>query len=170
MKKIMICLLAALALVLAACRAQANRKEDGLRLWFAAPAERQSRDVTAALDTESYEGVEGVAAMLTALLAGPPADSELATLFPPGTRVERWSMEGRTVRVELSEGYAQLSGVDQTIADYCIALTLCQLPHVDAVELSAGDGDRRLLRVSDVMFSGAEENPEAESALIRSPD
>ena len=161
MKKRAVFLAAALLLaLLTACIAQTGGGEGGLRLWFAVPVERQSREVTAALGYAPYTGTESVPALLTALLAGPPQDSELVSPIPAETRVAGWAVEGRTARVELSEEYAQLSGVDLTIADYCITLTLCQLPGVDAVALSTGDGaDRRVLRAGDVIFSGAEEEP-----------
>ena len=146
MKKHMaVCLVLALALC-AACRAGTEEDDGALRLWFAVPEERQSREVTAPLGSAPYTGEETVSALLAALLAG-PAQAD-------------WLVEGRTARVELSEEYAQLSGVDQTIADCCITMTLCQLPEVDRVELSCGTGDDwRVLRQGNVIFSGAEEEP-----------
>ena len=161
MKKRIVCLAAALLLaLLAACRTQPQAAgDDGLRLWFAAPGDRQRREVAAALGSAPYAGTESVPALLEALLAGPPQDSELVSLIPPGTGVVRWSVEGRTARVELSGEYAGLSGIDRTIADYCVTLTLSQLSGVDRVELSAGDGSGRVLRTGDVIFSGAEEEP-----------
>ena len=146
-------------LLAAACAPQAETREDGLRLWFAVPGDRQSREVTAALGSAPYTGTESVPDLLEALLAGPPPDSELVSLIPPGTELASWSVEARTARVELSGEYAQLSGIDRTIADYCVTLTLSQLSGVDRVQLSAGDGDRRVLRTGDVIFSGAEEEP-----------
>ena len=161
MKRRVVCLAAALLLTLpAACRPQRSSEEDGLRLWFAVPGDRQSREVTAALDSTPYTGRSSVPDLLTALLSGPPQDSGLVSLIPAEIEVAGWSVEGRTVYVELSEDYARLSGIDRTIADYCITLTLSQLSGVDRVELSAGDeGGGRVLRVGDVIFSGAEEEP-----------
>ena len=160
MRKRIVWLAAVFLLALsAACAPRRPPVEDGLRLWFAVPGDRQSREVTAALGSASYAGTETVPALLTALLAGPPQDSELVSLIPRGTGVVRWSVEGRTARVELSDAYAQLSGIDRTIADYCVTLTLSQLPGVDRVELSAGDQGGRVLRTGDVIFSGAEEEP-----------
>ena len=160
MKRRIVCLAAALLLALpAACRPRAEAGEDSLRLWFAVPGDRQSREVTAALDSTPYTGTQSVPALLAALLAGPPQDSELVSMIPAGTGVVNWTIEGRTACVELSGDYAQLSGIDRTIADYCITLTLSQLSGVDRVELSAGDAGGRVLRVGDVIFSGAEEEP-----------
>ena len=160
MKQRVVCLAAALLLALAAsCAPQRTASENGLRLWFAVPVDRQSREVTAALGSIPYTGMESVPALLTALLAGPPQDSELVSLIPAGTGVVSCTIEGRTACVELSGDYAQLSGIDRTMADYCITLTLCQLPRVDRVELSAGGEGSRVLRTGDVIFSGAEEEP-----------
>ena len=145
--------------LLAACVPAPEPGAEGLRLWFAAPGDRQSREVTAALGSVPYTGAESVPDLLTALLAGPPPDSELISLIPPGTELLSWSVSGRTAYVKLSDGYVQLSGIDRTIADYCVTLTLSQLSEVDRVELSAGDGDSRVLRTGDVIFSGAEEEP-----------
>ena len=160
MKKKVMCLAALILLLLpAACAPQGSPAEDGLRLWFAVPGDRQSREVTAALGSAPYTGTRSVPALLAALLAGPPSDSELVSLIPPGTEVASWSVESRTAHVKLSGEYVRLSGVDRTIADYCVTLTLSQLPGVDRVELSAGDESGRVLRTGDVIFSGAEEEP-----------
>lgn len=153
-------LAAALLLALAACLPPAA-EEDGLRLWFAVPAEEQMQEVRTALGACAYEGAESVPALLEGLLSGPPADSGLVNPIPQGTRVVSWSLENRVAQVELSEDYGELSGIDLTIADYCVTLTLCQLPGVDGVRVTAGEKlrDRRVLRAGDVIFSGAEEEP-----------
>ena len=161
MKKYVALLAVALLLLAlpAACRPQWTSGEAGLRLWFAVPGDRQSREVTAALGSVPYAGAESVPALMEALLTGPSQDSELVSLIPPGTGLVSWSVAGRIAYVELSDGYAQLSGIDRTIADYCVTLTLSQISGVDRVALSAGDGGSRVLRTGDVIFSGAEEEP-----------
>ena len=143
-------------------------EEGGLRLWFAAPGAEQSRDVSAALGSCAYGAEDGsVPALLLALLAGPPADSGLARLIPQGVRLDRWSVDNRIALVELSREYDALTGIDRTLADYCVALTLCQLPGVDGVRLSAGGGgEGRLLRAGDAIFSGAEEEPVEVTAAL----
>lgn len=153
-------LAAALLGLTAACAARSETEEDGLLLWFSAPGELQSWEVSAALGSCPYEGEDSVPALLSALLAGPPADSGLESQIPQGARMVNWSVENRVALVKLSEEYNALTGIDRTIADYCIVLTLCQLPDVDGVRLSAGEnGEGRLLRAGDAIFSGAEEEP-----------
>lgn len=148
-----------LALLLAACADPGGETEDGLRLWFSTPAGQQSWDVSPAMSSVPYEGAETIPALLEALLAGPAPDSGLVSPIPADTQVVRWAVDGRVAQVELSGPYAELTGLDRTISDYCVALTLCQLPGVDGVLLSAGGGGSRLLRAGDVIFSGAEEEP-----------
>lgn len=168
MKRVICVLLAAALLGLAACSPPPEAEEDGLRLWFAAPGAEQSRDVSAALGSCAYGAEDGsVPALLSALLAGPPADSGLAQLIPQGVRLDRWSVDNRIALVELSREYDALTGIDRTLADYCVALTLCQLPGVDGVRLSdGGNGEGRLLRAGDAIFSGAEEEPVEVTAAL----
>lgn len=162
-------LCAALWLALACgCAPAAPTEDEGLRLWFLT----QGRQLTAALDSCPYEGAATVPAMLDALLAGPPEEeTELAAPIPAGTRVLSWSVEQRVAHVELSAAYAGLVGVDLTLADYCITLTLAQLPGVDGVRVTAsGAGqsyrERHVLYPGDVLFSGAEETPVEVTAAL----
>ena len=55
--------------------------------------------------------------------------------LPAGTRLLSVTIEDGTATVDLSGGYAALSGVELTIADACITLTLCQLPTVERVDI-----------------------------------
>ena len=173
MKKTLIRLLsAALLLALAAGCAGAPREEaEGLRLWF--PVNSSLDDLSAALGSCPYQGEErSIPALLAALAAGPPVEEqELAAVLPAGARVISWSLENRVVNVELSAAYAGLVGVELTLADYCITLTLAQLPGVDGVRITASGGgqsyrDRQALYPEDVLFSGAEETPVEVTAAL----
>lgn len=145
-----------------ACAPSGKEDEEGLRLWF--PIDPEEERLSDALGSCAYEGEErSVPALLSALMAGPPAERpELIDTIPPGARVLSWSLEDRVANVELSAAYAELVGVDLTLADYCITLTLAQLPGVDGVRVTAnGAGqsyrERQVLYPGDVLFSGAEE-------------
>lgn len=163
---------AALLLALAAgCAAPQEEAGGGLKLWFPAQPAQEGRELAAALDTCPYEGEEAsIPGLLSALLAGPASEEAgLAHVFPPGTRVLGWSLENGVASVELSAAYGQLMGMDLTVADYCVTLTLTQLPGVNGVRIAAnggGQADRegRVLYPQDVLFSGAEEPPEGQQA------
>ncbi len=173
MKKTLIRLLsAALLLALATgCAGASREEEEGLRLWF--PVNSSLDDLSAALGSCPYQGEErSIPALLAALAAGPPVEEqELAAVLPAGARVISWSLENRVVNVELSAAYAGLVGVELTLADYCITLTLAQLPGVDGARITASGGgqsyrDRQALYPEDVLFSGAEETPVEVTAAL----
>jgi len=165
-------LAAALPLALCfGCAAGRQEEETGIELWF--PVDPELNVVSAALDACPYSG-EGrsIPNLLSALLAGPPPEeAELTSLIPAGTRVLSWSLEDGVANVELSAAYAELVGVNLTLSDYCIALTLSQLPGVEGVRITVNGGgqsyrERRVLYPEDVLLSGAEEAPaEAAAAL-----
>lgn len=164
--------LAALALAALAFGCAPAREEDqGLALWF--PIDPELNMVSAALGSCPYQGEERtIPALMAALLAGPPEEElELTSLIPEGVRVLSWSLEGGVASVELSAAYAGLVGVDLTLADCCITLTLAQLPEVEGVRVTVNGGgqsyrDRRVLYPNDVLFSGAEETPVEVAAAL----
>lgn len=166
--------LAALAFCLALGCAPVGEEEQGLVLWF--PVDPELDRVSSALESCPYLGEEQtIPALLSALLAGPPQEeAELASIIPKGTaapRVLSYSLEEGVANVELSAAYAELVGIDLTLADYCITLTLTQLPGVEGVRVTVNGGgqsyrDRRVLYRSDVLFSGAEEAPVELSAAL----
>lgn len=146
------------------CAPAAEERDEGLKLWF--PVDLTQETLTAAVDACPYRGEDrSIPALLSALLAGPPAEEfGLKSPFPQGTRVLSWSLENRVANVELSPAYAGLVGVDLTLADACVVLTLTQLPGVDGVRVTASGGgqsyrERQTLYPEDVLFSGAEEVP-----------
>lgn len=166
MKKWAAFLAAALVLsLLTACLAQGGQEEEGMRLWFTTPGAQQKIQVSPALASCPHEGQETVPGLLSALLSGPPADSELATPIPAGTRVVGWRLEDGVLNVEMSDHYAALAGIDLTLADYCVTLTLTQLPGVEGVRVTVGGAgqsfqNRRVLRAQDVVLAGQEEKAE----------
>ena len=173
MKKMIACLLMVLlALGMAfGCAPDSLEEEAGLALWF--PVAPELEKVSAALGSCPYTGEEqSIPGLLTALLAGPPAEEqELSALAPAGTRVLSWSLEDGVANVELSAAYAELVGIDLTLADYCITLTLTQLDRVDGVCVTVSGGgqsyrERRILYPGGALFSGAEETPVEVTAAL----
>lgn len=70
------------------------------------------------------------------LLLGGCTDKDFICPVPKGTAVNSCTVTGGTVSVDLSREYEQLMGVERTIADYCITLSLMQLDGVYAVRLT----------------------------------
>lgn len=163
MKKLCCALLALALLALAACAAPTEEQEEEFLLWFTGGTSTWSA-ASQALQGEAYGGEHTVPAVMAALLAGPEESSGLTSPIPAGTRLLNWSLKSGILRVDLSPPYNTLVGVDLTLADYCVTLTLTQLEGVDGVCITVNGGtlpfrDRQILRESDVVFSGAEEEP-----------
>lgn len=70
------------------------------------------------------------------LLLGGCTDKDFICPVPKGTAVNSCTVTGGTVSVDLSREYEQLVGVERTIADYCITLSLMQLDGIYAVRLT----------------------------------
>ncbi len=117
----------------------------------------QTEDSAQALKAESRtldpedEVVEG---LLQVLLSGP--ESEILTrVIPASVSLRSWTLHNGLLTVDLSGSYGTLSGIDLTLADYSIVLTLTQLEEVEAVMITV-DGqvlsyrDHQRLTAEDV--------------------
>lgn len=117
--------------------------ENGLQI----PAESAYLDREFHALTQEEQTVEGLTELL---LAGPEGEG-LVSPFPAGTRIRSWRQEEGRVTLDLSEAYSGLTGVELTLADGCIVLTLCQLPEVEEVYITV-EGRRRPFR--DRVYTG----------------
>ena len=135
-KRLFPALLALLLLCTACTPTPADEPNQGAyTLYFVSAENRQDG---AALTTEGRDlppdGSE-VRGLLELLFSGPES-AALRSPFPAGTSLRGVSVEEGTAYVDLSEAYGGLSGVDLTLADGCVVLTLCQLEGVEAVYLT----------------------------------
>lgn len=178
MKRVVSILLAvALLPALCACAARQETPQDesSYMLWF--PVRRaSSRTDSAAMYREIrwQEKMPSAYELAETLLRG-PEDEELYSPFPEGVAIRFLMTEGDTVWIDLSAAYGELSGFEMTLADYCLALTLCQLPEVESVKITvegevAHDRNRDTLREGDVLLSGIEEEPDTFLAALYFPD
>ena len=164
----MLALCAALALLLAACAAPEEAPaENAYELYFAARA--GVPDGGDAIRAETVSVPDG-AALTTAALAetlvrellAAPEDAGLRSPFPSGTELQKLTVAGGRATVDLSAQYARLSGVDLSLADYCLTLTLTQLTGIYAVRITA-DGRElpyrktQLLTAADPLLSSGED-------------
>ena len=139
-------LTAALVLLLSllcACAAQHAQEmdENGYELYFlsdpnsagggdAIHTQEKRLTLDGAMETEDC-----VRALMEALLAGPDEPS-LSSPIPEGTALKSLKVSGRRAQIDLSAQYARLTGIDLSLADYCITLTLTQLPDVARVRIT----------------------------------
>lgn len=95
----------------------------------------RAQDGTQALQAENRvvppetDVVEG---LLQAILTGPESET-LTGVIPASVSLRGWTLYNGLLTVDLSGSYSTLSGIDLTLADYSIVLTLTQLEEVEAV-------------------------------------
>lgn len=70
-------------------------------------------------------------------LLGTAPDTAVQQPMPAGTSLLSLNVRGSWAHVDFSRQYARLAGIDLTIADYCVTLTLTQLDGVNAVSITA---------------------------------
>lgn len=95
--------------------------------------------------------------LIRLVLAG-PRGTKLYSPIPQGVSLRSWYQEGGILYINLSEQYGGLSGMALTLADYSITLTLCQLPGIDGVFITAENNPipfryRQVLSPQDVLLS-----------------
>lgn len=143
----------ALTLLLSAC---GGEKPDSFLLYYAASSDSTS---PGALEGVAWNGDSGNVEEIFDALCQEPEKPQLYTLIPGGTSLQSWTLSQGNLTLDLSGEYSTLSGVQLTIANYCISLTMCQLAAVDAVTITA-DGEtmtgEEWLTQEQVMLSGGE--------------
>lgn len=156
-------LLLSALLLLSGCQSQ--EPQDTLQLWFPSNPNaggHTARAVTSEVASEAEtNGPEAVESLSKALFDGPRSEN-LLNPFPKGTELMHWRLRDGQLDLVLSEEYGSLTGVDLTLADYCLTLTMCQLDGVEQVRVTvdgASGQERHLLSPEDVIFTGAEEEP-----------
>ena len=134
-----------LSLLLAACvRSGGTEGENSYTIYYPAaelrdvPGEDAIVARTVQLpDADTLTQEELAQRLLERLLADAP-DAGVRAPMPGGTTLLSLSVLGNWARVDFSRQYARLAGIDLTLADYCVTLTLTQLDGVNAVSITSG--------------------------------
>lgn len=175
--------LAALALalcLLAGCAAGTVSGRDGLRLYYAVPLDTHPGGDAIDHVTVDWNSLpEGdktarVAAVLS-LLMGECHEKGFQSPIPAGTTLRSAEVKGSTAWVDFAGSYGQLSGMDLTIADYCVALSLTQLEGVYAVRITVNGQelayrDSNLFLASDVLLTSMDDVVRMLTAQLYFPD
>ncbi|UQT50470.1 GerMN domain-containing protein [Flavonifractor plautii] len=99
------------------------------------------------LDCEPFEGRRRPHPCPGGRPAVPAGDPGPRHPLPRGVRLLSWELEEGRLHLDLSEQYGGLSGVDLTVADACLTLTLCQVEGVESVYVTV-EGGRSLTAAS----------------------
>lgn len=99
--------------------------------------------------------------LMEALLSG-PKEAGVRSPFPAGTSLRSVRVSGGHATVDMSTVYGNLSGVDLTVADYCITLTLTQLAEIRNVTITVNGQmlayrDGQTFSARDVLLTSAED-------------
>ena len=126
------------------CAAAGRRGENSYTIYYPAaelrdvPGEDAIVARTVQLpDADTLTQEELAQRLLERLLADTP-DAGVRAPMPGGTTLLSLSVLGNWARVDFSRQYARLAGIDLTLADYCVTLTLTQLDGVNAVSITSG--------------------------------
>ncbi len=106
------------------------------------------------LEGVDTEDTQAMAAALVAKLLEGPADATLRSTIPAGTQLLSVTVERGQAVVDLSAAYGSLSGVNLTLADYAVTLTVSQLPEIFSVRITVRGQD--LAYRSKQVFSAAD--------------
>ena len=182
MKKKLTALLCAAALcLLCACGAsQSQTEEDCFRLYYPRPLEEaDGGDAIAWVgipwEQLPQENQQEQAQAVMALLLGGCREENFRSPVPAGTQLNSCTVQGTTAVVDFLGSYGQLSGMDLTLADYCVTLSLTQLPYIYAVRITVGGQDleyrdtSRFL-ASDVLLTSTEDVVRTLTARLYFPD
>lgn len=167
MKRALTLLLALLTLCACTPAQEEPQPENGYSLWFAVRRNSgRTEPFSVAREVRTWDSEPTARQLMDALLKGPKEEGNYNP-FPKGASVRSIVFDEKraVVQVDMSEQYGGLAGYDLTVADSCIALTLCQLPGVERVEvLVSGEPipyrDRQQIGQADLLLSGAGERPE----------
>lgn len=160
MKKRIPVLLCVFALLLAGCGERAEVAAETVDIYRVIKTDSQTDGEL--LRTETVERQTGVTKLNFILqeLQRPSADMELGRSLPESVNILSCSRVGSELVIELSAEYLELEGIDKTLTDYCIALTLLGAFDIQTVSVAV-DGEIITpgLKADDVLLYDSEESP-----------
>ena len=155
-------------------------EDNSLQLYYpAVPEVSQGGDaigsVSIAWEELPQEDKQAQAEAVLALLMGGCSEKDFRSPIPNGTTLLSCEIKGSTVFVDFSAAYGQLSGMDLTMADYCVTLSLTQIPEIYAVRITVAGQDlayrdtNRFL-ASDVLLSSTDDVVRTLAVRLYFPD
>ena len=105
--------------------------------------------------TEDAAPREQAEAIVEALISGVPGGE---SPLPGGVHLRDISIQGSRAYVDFSSGYGALTGIELSLADYCVTLSLTQLDAVSSVSITSMGReifyrDNQVLMEQDVLLS-----------------
>jgi len=183
MKRFGLLLLCAAAVFISACAGGTDTEEPvpGYDLYFReaslqdAPGSDALRAERIAIEDAEDKSTRELAELLLLELLEGPDDPTLVSTIPSGTNLLSVRVEGGQAQVDLSMPYNILSGVELTLADYAITMTLSQLPDVLTTNITVHGQklayrDRQTFTAWDVLHAAREDVVSTLRATLYFPD
>lgn len=164
MKKRLLALLCAFALLLPGCTPKEQAVPEGAyKVYFAVPGEEGAAQSVDFEYRVPAAGTDLAGALVDLILSGPQSPTLASPLPTSGVRARSVELgEDGKLHLDLSEQYNGLPGVYLTVANACFVLTLSQVEGVEEVYITV-EGEPlpyqtlQPLRLEDLILSGAEE-------------
>lgn len=136
-RNFLICTILAISLLLTACIQPADDFKAPAQFYYCTEeiSYHSSKGVIRAEARETSMINADLHQLLNAYLAG-PASSELVSPFPAGSQVVDIAYQDDAISIILSEAYTNLTGIDLTLANACLAMTVCEYTGVSTVSLA----------------------------------
>lgn len=96
----------------------------------------QSEGVITSEERESIGYEDDLRGLLLEYIGG-PVSGDLARTFPEDTVIISFYYSDGTAKINFSHQFAQLTGIDLTIACACVTMTVIELTGIETVQISA---------------------------------
>lgn len=163
-KKVAVLILLLLGAVVLFFSGQTESGGDYALYFLAEPELARGSDAVAAeyCDLNLPEDTAAAARMVLERYWAGPQSGGLKTPLPQGLQLQEVQFSGGRLNVDVSQPYRTLSGIDLTLADSCLTMTLAQLDGVYAVTVTVNGklleyrGEQEM-RLRDMLLSTQEE-------------
>ena len=167
MKRLLACLLVlAIAFGMCACAGKDDEIQKPVNFYYLGllDAKDDFENIVIAEVREGYGYEDSTLALINLYLFGPKSE-EFTNPFPEDVTVHSLSVESEKVSIVLTKQFAQLTGLDLTLACSCLCLTLLELYDADTVQIAAAGAllagrdtltfDKNDLVLTDISYSSS---------------
>ena len=166
-----------LALLLTAC-GQRRSESEMLRLFYPVDEPAAGGDIldSVSVDWQAQAQMEPGRQLqqVITLLQNSEARFDFSSPLPKNTELLGCTVSNGLAVLNFSEPFARLSGLDLTIADYCIVLTAAQIPGVRQVQITVNgivpEGWQSTFTTDDVLLTSPEDIVKAVTVTLYFPD
>ena len=140
MKKRLLPIIIALCVLAAGCVSEAASTTPSASLSVYRVLAPEYRTMGRLLQAEPVVLSENEASVQQAAeaLSKSPSDTKLNNPLPEDVKIIKTERKENTVNVYFDSAYLDISGIDKTLADACVTLTMCSIEGVDFVSIFVG--------------------------------